>query len=139
MRYKCICSYDGTCFHGFQAQTNLRTVQEEIENVLKIICKKDTTIYPSGRTDAGVHAYGQVFHFDTEIDMGNWNMKNAINSRLPRDIYIKDVEKVDEEFHARFSAKSKEYHYKIALKSCSPIKILLASIILSISKFLYDG
>lgn len=122
MRYKCICSYDGTCFHGFQTQTNLRTVQEEIENVLKIICKKDTTIYPSGRTDAGVHAYGQVFHFDTEIEMGNWNMKNAINSRLPRDIYIKDVEKVDEEFHARFSAKSKEYHYKIALDEFDPLK-----------------
>lgn len=122
MRYKCICSYDGTNFHGFQTQTNLRTVQEEIENVLKIICKKEVTIYPSGRTDTGVHAYGQVFHFDTEIEMGNWNMKNAINSRLPRDIYIKDVEKVSEEFHARFSAKSKEYHYKIALDEFDPLK-----------------
>ena len=122
MRYKCICSYDGTNFHGFQTQTNLRTVQEEIENVLKIICKKNVIIYPSGRTDAGVHAYGQVFHFDTEIDMGEWNMKNAINSRLPRDIYIKEVEKVSDDFHARFSAKSKEYHYKIALDEFDPLK-----------------
>lgn len=122
MRYKCICSYDGTNFHGFQTQTNLRTVQEEIENVLKIICKKNVIIYPSGRTDAGVHAYGQVFHFDTEIDMGEWNMKNAINSRLPRDIYVKEVEKVGDDFHARFSAKSKEYHYKIALDEFDPLK-----------------
>jgi len=122
IRYKCICSYDGTNFHGFQIQTNLRTVQEEIENVLKIILKKDITIYSSGRTDAGVHAYGQVFHFDTEIDMGKQNMKRAINSRLPKDIYIKDVEKVSDDFHARFSAISKEYHYKIALDEFDPLK-----------------
>ena len=66
IRYKCIVMYDGTLFHGFQVQPNLRTVQEEIEKVLKIICKCDITIYPAGRTDTGVHALGQVFHFDTE-------------------------------------------------------------------------
>ena len=55
MRYKCIVSYDGTNFHGFQVQDNLRTVQEEIEKVLKVITKTDTRIYPAGRTDTGVH------------------------------------------------------------------------------------
>lgn len=122
MRYKCTVSYDGTLFHGFQVQTNLRTVQEEIENVLKVICKKNITIYPSGRTDTKVHALGQVFHFDTDIDMGEWNMQNAINSRLPRDIYIKEVEKVNDDFHARFSAHKKEYHYLIALDEYNPLK-----------------
>ena len=122
MRYKCIVSYDGTCFHGFQVQPNLRTVQEEIEKVLQIICKKKITIFPSGRTDTGVHAIGQVFHFDTEIDMGEWNMKNAINSRLPRDIYIKEVSKVSLDFHARFSSKRKEYHYIIGLDEYNPLR-----------------
>lgn len=122
MRYKCTVSYDGTNFHGFQVQTNLRTVQEEIENVLRIICKTKTTCYASGRTDTGVHAIGQVFHFDTDIVMNERNMKNAINTRLPKDIYITQVEKVDENFHSRFSSHKKEYHYKIALKEYDPLK-----------------
>ena len=91
MRYKCTLSYDGSFFHGFQTQANLRTVQETIEDVLLVIHKHPVTIYASGRTDAGVHAYGQVFHFDSEIDMGEWNMQNAINSRLPQDVYFKNL------------------------------------------------
>lgn len=121
MRYKCIVSYDGTLFHGFQTQEGLRTVQSEIEQVLKTINKQETIIYPSGRTDAGVHAYGQVFHFDSLIDMPEDNMKNAINTRLPRDIYVKEVSKVDENFHARFSAMGKEYHYLIDFSERSPL------------------
>lgn len=121
MRYKCIVSYDGTNFHGFQVQDNLRTVQEEIEKVLKVITKTDTRIYPAGRTDTGVHGIGQVFHFDTEIVMKEWNMKNAINSRLPRDIYIKDVEYVSEDFHSRFTKHTKEYHYIIDLNEYDPL------------------
>lgn len=121
MRYKCIVSYDGTNFHGFQVQDNLRTVQEEIEKVLKVITKTDTRIYPAGRTDTGVHGIGQVFHFDTEIVMKEWNMKNAINSRLPRDIYIKDVEYASEDFHSRFTKHTKEYHYIIDLNEYDPL------------------
>ena len=78
MRYKAVVMYDGTNFHGFQSQDNLRTVQQEIEAVLKIVCKKETKIYPAGRTDTGVHAYGQVFHFDYEVEMKEWQIKNAI-------------------------------------------------------------
>lgn len=122
MRYKCICSYDGTLFHGFQVQGELRTVQGEIENVLKIIHKKPVTIFASGRTDTFVHAKGQVFHFDSDIVMKEWNMKNAINTRLPNDIYISDVEIVDDSFHSRFNAIKKEYHYKIALGEYDPLK-----------------
>ena len=121
MRYMCVVSYDGTNFHGFQIQNDLRTVQLEIENVLKIITKTDTKIFPAGRTDTGVHAYRQVFHFDTSIIMKEWQMKNAINSRLPRDIYVKEVKIVNEDFHARFSAHEKEYHYVIDLNEYDPM------------------
>lgn len=121
MRYKCTVSYDGTMFHGFQTQDNLRTVQEEIEKVLLIINKRKTIIYPSGRTDTGVHALGQVFHFDSDIIMKEENMRNAINSRVPKDIYIKKVECVGEDFHARFSSKKKEYHYLVDFGEFNPL------------------
>lgn len=122
MRYKCICAYDGTLFHGFQVQKGLRTVQEEIEAVLLIIHKKKIRIHASGRTDAGVHALNQVFHFDSDLELAPEKMKNAINSRLPRDIHIKKVEIVDKSFHSRFSAKAKEYHYLLDYGSYDPLK-----------------
>ena len=81
MRYKCTLMYDGTNFHGFQIQDDLRTVQLEIENVLKIITKENTKIYAAGRTDTHVHALGQVFHFDTDIMMKEW--QSASLSLLP--------------------------------------------------------
>ena len=128
MRYKCTLMYDGTNFHGSQVQNdfnknkdNLRTVQLEIENVLKIICKSNVRIHLASRTDAKVHALAQVFHFDTEIVMKEWNMKNAINSRLPNDIYVKEVEIVSDNFHSRFSALKKEYQYIIDLNEYNPL------------------
>lgn len=121
MRYKCIVSYDGTNFHGFQVQENLRTVQMEIEKVLEIMLKQKIIIYASGRTDAYVHAIGQVFHFDCDIDINEWNMKSAINSMLPKDIYVCSVEKVNSDFHSRFSAIKKEYHYVIGLNEYCPL------------------
>lgn len=121
MRYKCIVQYDGSLFHGFQVQGDLRTVQLEIEKVLLIITKKKVRIHPAGRTDTGVHSLGQVFHFDTDVEMPEWNMQNAINSRLPRDIYIKKVEIVDKNFHSRFSAIEKTYHYLIDIGEYNPL------------------
>jgi len=121
MRFKCIVKYDGTLFHGFQVQKDLRTVQAEIERVLLIINKKKTTIYASGRTDSGVHALAQVFHFDTDIKMSEANLKNAINSRLPKDIFVVSVERVSDDFHARFSAKAKEYHYLVETGEYDPL------------------
>ncbi|HEY8395819.1 MAG TPA: tRNA pseudouridine(38-40) synthase TruA [Bacilli bacterium] len=122
MRYKCTCAYDGSMFFGFQIQKDLRTVQEEIEAVLLVIHKKKVKIHASGRTDTGVHALNQVFHFDSDIEMTPENMKNAINSRLPRDIYIKEVEIVDDNFHARFDVKAKEYHYLLDYGEFDPLK-----------------
>ncbi|HHU56447.1 MAG TPA: tRNA pseudouridine(38-40) synthase TruA [Acholeplasmataceae bacterium] len=121
MRYKCIVSYDGTNFHGFQTQRGLRTVQDEIENVLEIVLKNKIRIHPAGRTDSGVHAYGQVFHFDSNIHITEKSMRKAINSRLPGDIYIKSVEIISDDFHARYSAKSKIYHYLLDLGEYNPL------------------
>ena len=120
MRYKCTVLYDGSLFHGFQVQGELRTVQLEIEKILLIICKTKVRLHPAGRTDTGVHSLGQVFHFDTEIIMPEANMQNAINSRLPRDIYIKKVEIVDN-FHSRFDATEKVYHYLIDIGEYNPL------------------
>lgn len=121
MRYKCTVSYDGTNFHGFQIQGTLRTVQLEIENVLKKVLKNDVKIYGAGRTDSKVHAINQVFHFDSDIEMKDSSMKKAINAFLPDDIYIKNVEIVNEEFHSRFSSHEKNYHYIIDLGEYNPL------------------
>lgn len=121
MRYKTIVMYDGTLFHGFQSQDNLRTVQDEIEKVLKVVTKKDTKIYPAGRTDTGVHALGQVFHFDYDVQMQEWQIKNAINSRLPKDIYISHINITDDNFHARYQAVKKTYQYIINLNEFNPL------------------
>lgn len=120
MRYKCIVSYDGTNYVGFQIQKNGITIQKVIEDVLYKITKKRVTIYASGRTDSGVHALGQVFHFDSDGTITANGMKRALNSYLPSDIHIVDVSEVGEDFHARFSAKKKEYHYKINFGEYDP-------------------
>lgn len=121
MRYKAVVAYDGSAYHGFQIQGKDNTVQAELEAVLAIIHKKHVTIYPAGRTDAGVHAIGQVFHFNSDIEMNDHNMQNAINSRLPRNIYIKSIAHVGDDFHARFSCKSKVYEYLIDTGEYNPL------------------
>lgn len=115
-RMKCVVSYDGTNFHGYQVQPNKRTVQHEIETVLKKMHQDEfVRIYSSGRTDTGVHARAQVFHFDTELNIPTNNWKKALNAQLPDDICIKEVSAVSEDFHARFSAVEKEYRYYIKM------------------------
>ena len=110
-RYKAEVAYDGSKFHGFQIQKDLRTVQSVIENGLEKMNKSHITIQGSGRTDAGVHAYGQVIHFDYENEIPAENMLRGLNSLMPLDVLIKDVEIVDEDFHARFNTKKKTYMY----------------------------
>ena len=107
-RYKCIISYDGHNYMGFQIQEELKTIELEIKIALKKLLGIDVKIYPSGRTDRGVHAKGQVIHFDLDNYIPPEGLKNGINAFLPEDIYFRSVEEVDESFHARFSAKSKE-------------------------------
>ncbi|WP_088044534.1 tRNA pseudouridine(38-40) synthase TruA [Bacillus sp. EAC] len=113
-RIKCIIAYDGTLFNGYQVQPNQRTVQTDIENVLTRMHKgKPIRIHASGRTDTGVHAVGQVIHFDSEYNLEAEQWKKALNAQLPKDIYIKSVELVEPDFHARFDVVQKEYRYVI--------------------------
>lgn len=116
-------SYDGSNFAGYQKQPKMRTVQGEIEKVLKEINgDKKVDIHASGRTDAGVHALNQRAHFDIDIDITCDKLMKALNSMLPNDIYIKKVEEVDENFHARFNAIGKEYVYKINMGEYNPLE-----------------
>lgn len=122
-RIKCIVSYDGTDFHGFQVQNKYRTVQGEIQKAIHNICQdEEIVIHASGRTDAKVHGRHQVFHFDTKRDMPEKQWKRAINHFLPNDIYIVDSQIVDESFHSRYSATKKEYHYLLSIKDYSPFE-----------------
>ncbi len=122
MRVKCIVSYDGSKFHGFQVQEKERTVQGEIQKALKKINETETIIHASGRTDAKVHAVHQVFHFDTQKELPVQQWKRAINHFMPNDIYILDASYVDENFHSRYSAVKKEYRYYLNTKEYNPFE-----------------
>ncbi|WP_066321344.1 tRNA pseudouridine(38-40) synthase TruA [Bacillus sp. FJAT-29814] len=115
-RYKGIIAYDGSGFSGYQVQPKGRTVQAELEAVLEKIHKgTPVKVVGSGRTDAGVHARGQVIHFDSPLAIPAERWPVALNSLLPEDISVLSVEKVDHSFHARFNAAGKEYRYQLLL------------------------
>lgn len=117
-RYKCIISYDGSGFSGYQVQPNKRTVQLELEAVLAKMHKGTSVkVSGSGRTDAGVHALGQVIHFDSPLPITENRWEIALNSMLPEDISVLSVEKVADDFHSRFAAKGKEYRYRLHLSA----------------------
>ena len=115
MRYLATVSYRGTAYCGWQKQTisKLPSIEESIESVISRLFNKTTKIYGSGRTDAGVHAHGQTFHFDTEKEIDEYKFLHSLNELLPDDIKVSKIEKVDAEFHARFNALQKSYKYKI--------------------------
>ncbi|MBQ7642940.1 MAG: tRNA pseudouridine(38-40) synthase TruA [Clostridia bacterium] len=118
MRIKITVGYDGTEYCGWQIQPNGDTVQEEIEKALKKLTGEDIRVTGSGRTDSGVHATGQVAHFDTNSSVPPEKFKEALNALLPPDIKIFRSEEVGEGFHARFSAKKKTYIYKMYPSDC---------------------
>ena len=122
MRYKITFSYDGSNFNGYQVQPNLRTVQGELEKAVSYLNKQTyTQVVASGRTDKGVHALSQTAHFDLNINNTLYKIKRGLNSNLPEDIHIIDVEEVSSDFHARFSVKKKEYIYKLNMGEYDPI------------------
>ena len=106
MRYKVVFKYDGSKFHGFQRQKNVRNVQGELENSLSLILNDNIVIKGAGRTDRGVHANYQVAHFDTDKDIKF--LKKRLNLLL-EDIKILKITLVDDNFHARHSVKNKTY------------------------------
>lgn len=106
-------SYKGTSFQGWQKQTSAPSVQETIEKGLSQILNTPISIQGSGRTDAGVHAKGQTFHFDVDKEVDLERLRYSLNCLLPEEVYIKSLEKVSDDFHARYSAKAKVYLYNI--------------------------
>lgn len=116
-------AYDGSKYNGYQKQPNGLTIQNKLVDALTSINNnKSVSVCASGRTDAGVHAYGQKAHFDLNTKISCDNLKRALNSLLPGDIYVKDVIEVDDNFHARFDVKAKEYIYKINMGEYNPIE-----------------
>lgn len=116
-RYKMTMAYDGHLFHGFQMQPNQRTVQGTIEEALMKMTKgKRVIVDGSGRTDAGVHAVGQVIQFDYPgNEIPPQKMVLALNSMMPMDIIFKNAEIVSQDFHVRYSIKGKWYRYRVSL------------------------
>ncbi|MBQ7992985.1 MAG: tRNA pseudouridine(38-40) synthase TruA [Solobacterium sp.] len=114
-RYRCTVAYCGAAYSGWQSQRNGTSVQEQIESVLHDIAHAKINIIASGRTDAGVNASAQVFHFDTELEMTPRKWMGAINGHLPKDIHIMDVQETDHLFHARYCVRRKQYDYRINL------------------------
>ncbi|MEJ5361252.1 MAG: tRNA pseudouridine(38-40) synthase TruA [Spirochaetota bacterium] len=113
VRYALIVQYDGTAYSGFQIQDNANSIQHEIEKALKILTRQDVRIVAAGRTDAGVHALGQVVHFDLDTIVPTDKLCISLNGILPADIAIKKAFVVDNRFHARYSAIAREYIYAI--------------------------
>lgn len=113
---KCVVEYDGSMYQGFQIQPNGDTIEAHILEVLRLILKENVKISASGRTDAHVHARGQVFNFYTNKNIPLDKLQYAINNQLPLDIRIKSIEYISLDFHARFSAIKKEYRYYIKTK-----------------------
>jgi tRNA pseudouridine38-40 synthase len=112
-RWKCLCAYDGRGFSGWQSQPAGRAVQDVIERRLQWICGREVRIHGSGRTDAGVHALGQVFHFDAAWAHGPAKLLAAFRGGLPPTIQVRSARVAAPDFHARFSAIGKIYFYQL--------------------------
>ena len=118
--FRLIIEYDGSGFHGWQRQKKDRTVQETIEKALAVMTREKVTVIGSGRTDAGVHALGQVASFITRSRLDSEVFVNGLNSLLPVDVVIRACDRMPDSFHARFDVKSKRYRYHILNRPIAP-------------------
>lgn len=105
--------YDGSQYHGWQKQVNLHTVQTSLEKALSQVAQHDIEVVCAGRTDTGVHAMGQVVHFDTDVSRNIRAWSHGSNAFLPKDVSVIWAKKMSEDFHARFSAIARTYRYII--------------------------
>lgn len=119
-RFKAVCAYDGSAYNGWQKQKNGLGIQQVIEKALTRVHKSPSEVTAAGRTDAGVHALGQVFHFDGRPNMTARGYYNALNTLLPKDIRILSVERTAPDFHARFSSRRKRYDYIFTRQKDNP-------------------
>jgi tRNA pseudouridine38-40 synthase len=126
-KYKLTIAYDGTAYSGWQIQNNAVSIKSLLEGALATILRTPTPVVASGRTDAGVHAKAQVAHFISETTPDLKRLHLSLNGILPDDIRILSVEEASPDFHARYSAVSKEYHYHLHLeRTTDPFKRLYA-------------
>jgi tRNA pseudouridine38-40 synthase len=116
-----VLEYDGTANHGWQRQANGLTIQQVLEEKISVMTGETVKVIGSGRTDAGVHALGQIAHFKTAATIPEIHFLKGINSLLPRDIALKDLQEAAPSFHARYDAKSKVYQYQIVSGSVRPV------------------
>lgn len=114
-KYKMTISYDGTGYGGWQIQPNSTSIQSLVQNAMSTILREETLVTGSGRTDAGVHALGQVAHFQTSQTFSLASLQHSLNSILPSQIRVINIEATLDSFHARFSATGKIYHYHLHL------------------------
>lgn len=121
-RWRCVVAYDGTHFHGWQSQEGGKTIQDLIERQLQATFSQPIRIEGSGRTDSGVHAHAQVFHFDAAWRHGAEKLRRALQTGLPRSIQLKSLRAVRPDFHARFDAKGKIYRYHLDLGQADPFE-----------------
>lgn len=112
-KFKLVIEYDGTAYHGWQRQKTDRSIQGEIEKAIAVMTRQNITLSASGRTDAGVHALGQVAHFTCDTTLTPEAFFLGLNSLLPDDIVIKSCKLVPESFHSRYGVKRKTYRYRI--------------------------
>lgn len=129
VRYSAIIAYDGTDFQGFQRQPSGRTVQEELEKTLtKMNNGQPIEVFGSGRTDSGVHALGQVIHFDFPYERPVEKMRFGLDTQTPADIAVRQVEVVEDTFHARYLVREKIYEFRVDIgKPRSPFRRRYAS------------
>lgn len=113
MRYQAEVEYDGTAYFGYQRQKGQPSIQESIEKAISNVSDSDISLRAAGRTDSGVHATGQVIAFDLEWRHSPQDLRQAINSKLPVDIAIRQISETNRDFHPRFHAKSRTYQYHI--------------------------
>ena len=114
-KYKMTIVYDGTSYSGWQIQPNAVTIQEILQNTLEVILRSKISVIGAGRTDAGVHALGQVAHFQHAEEIDLYRFLASVNGVLPKNIRVTEVEPVPPSFHARYSAVNKRYHYHLSL------------------------
>lgn len=112
-KYRMDIAYDGTKYGGWQVQPNASTIQQLIQEALKVILRADVGVTGAGRTDAGVHALQQTAHIVVENEIDPFRVRGSLNGLLPANVRIKAITPVSEGFHARYSAKGKIYHYRL--------------------------
>jgi len=119
--YKLTLEYDGTVYAGWQRQLDQPTIQQQVEEALGRLTQETITVIAAGRTDAGVHAFGQVVSFRAEKSRNSKEWLRALNGILPQDIGAKDIEEVPDDFHARYHATTKHYEYRICNSPVKPV------------------